>query len=177
MTVIYVLLCFVCVVLTGLVLIQDSKSGGLGGITGSSTMASLGANTDKTIIKVTGVCAFLFFTLILMTHLLDTSNKTYKSVMGKETDTIVTDVEDSKTPNKKDVDLKSDAKTIDAKKIKAVPTDDSNTINSKEGTTVVVPIPADKEKSKDNPADNVKDKEVENSDKKAIEPKKEETPK
>lgn len=171
MTVIYVLLCIVCAALTGLVLIQDSKSGGLGGITGSSTMASLGANTDKTIIKITAICAFLFFALILMTHLIDRSDSRYNSVMtGKGKAAQV------------------DAKKDDTTAKKEAPKPKSNIIDTaKEGTSVTLPIPTGDDTSKAVDTDVKKDikpeekaaekKSGEATDQKVDEPKKADTPK
>lgn len=68
MMLIYVLLCIICVILVALVLMQDSKSG-LGGLTGGTTMSAFGANTDKALVKATGIMGTLFFVLVIVIHL------------------------------------------------------------------------------------------------------------
>lgn len=81
MVFIYILLCLSSLALIALVLMQEGKSG-LGGLTGGTTMSTFGANTDKTLIKLTGFMATVFFTLVIVIHLANKGGTTnQKSLM------------------------------------------------------------------------------------------------
>ena len=81
MVLVYIILCIVCVLLICLVLMQDSKSG-LCGLTGGTTMSAFDANTDKALIKTTGVLGALFFSFVIIILLLNkNSNDAGESLM------------------------------------------------------------------------------------------------
>ncbi|MCI0650629.1 MAG: preprotein translocase subunit SecG [Planctomycetes bacterium] len=67
LTLIYVVLGFVSLLLCAVVLIQDSKAGGLSGAFGGGGGDSLlGAHGQKDLAKVTSVLAFAFFVLAIL---------------------------------------------------------------------------------------------------------------
>lgn len=128
---IYILLCLSSFLLIALVLMQDSKSG-LGGLTGATTMSTFGANTDKTLIKMTGVVAGAFFLLVILIHVLGKNGLTsQKSLMPEAS---------PKTAKKEiNVDLKEAATKGSA------PVTGKTTETEPAGTSVTLPIKDAKE--------------------------------
>ena len=130
MMLIYVLLCIICVILVALVLMQDSKSG-LGGLTGGTTMSAFGANTDKALIKATGIMGTLFFVLVIVIHLVKKEDA--KSLLPESSKTTA-------APTKVvaptiDLDNKKAATAKD--KAPATPAEPAA---ESEGTTVTIPL-------------------------------------
>ncbi len=67
----------VCIMLVGIILLQSSKTGGMGGaIGGQSAMneAFGGEGADKLLVRITGGLAFTFMSLAIMISLYPSSN-------------------------------------------------------------------------------------------------------
>ena len=60
-----ILFCIVSVLLMAVVLLRDSKGGGLGGIFGGSNNSSVGLQSGNILARFTGILAVLFFVLSL----------------------------------------------------------------------------------------------------------------
>lgn len=125
MMLIYVLLCIICVILVALVLMQDSKSG-LGGLTGGTTMSAFGANTDKALVKATGIMGALFFTLVIVIHLVKKDDA--KSLLPESSNT--------EMPAK----VVAPSINLDEKSSTQAPVAPSNKTEETEGASITIPI-------------------------------------
>lgn len=152
MMLIYILLCVICVILIALVLMQDSKSG-LGGLTGGTTMSAFGANTDKALIKATGIVGALFFILVVVIHLVKKDDTQGGSLMEASTKTTkITAPTVNLAPDKKEP-----IKVVAPKKDEATTTPAKEGAEETKGTSVTIPLKDVKEatpaktESKDKP--------------------------
>lgn len=76
----------VCLSLVGIILLQSSKTGGMGaGIAGNSALNSAfgGQGADKLLVKITTVLAVLFMSLSILLNILSSPNDNDFSVSSK----------------------------------------------------------------------------------------------
>tara|TARA_Y100000996_G_scaffold59994_1_gene40523 strand:- start:49 stop:399 length:351 start_codon:yes stop_codon:yes gene_type:complete len=88
----------ICIMLVGIILLQSSKTGGMGGaIGGQSAMneAFGGEGADKLLVRITGGLAFAFMSLAIMISLYpisenaDIDNPVLARNKGKETELVI----------------------------------------------------------------------------------------
>ena len=105
--VVIILFVLVCLMLVGIILMQSSKTGGMGsGLAGNAGLDSAlgGAGADKLLVKITTVLAILFMVLSIMLNVLSTSDDSgssipKSSVIQGDLDTPVPSTEQDTTGN------------------------------------------------------------------------------
>ena len=97
----------ICLLLVGIILMQSSKTGGMGsGLAGNAALDTAfgGEGADKLLVKITTVLATLFMVLSIILNVLSTSDDSgssvsQESVIQGDLDTVVPPVEQDTTGN------------------------------------------------------------------------------
>ena len=97
----------ICLLLVGIILMQSSKTGGMGsGLAGNAALDTAfgGEGADKLLVKITTVLATLFMVLSIILNLLSTSDDSESSVLQEsviqgDLDTVVPSTEQDTTGN------------------------------------------------------------------------------
>ena len=97
----------ICLLLVGIILMQSSKTGGMGsGLAGNAALDTAfgGEGADKLLVKITTVLATLFMVLSIILNVLSTSDDSgssvsQKSVIQGDLDTVVPSTEQDTTGN------------------------------------------------------------------------------
>ena len=97
----------ICLLLVGIILMQSSKTGGMGsGLAGNAALDTAfgGEGADKLLVKITTVLATLFMVLSIILNVLSTSDDSgssvsQKSVIQGDLDTVVPSTEQDITGN------------------------------------------------------------------------------
>ena len=97
----------ICLLLVGIILMQSSKTGGMGsGLAGNAALDTAfgGEGADKLLVKITTVLATLFMVLSIILNVLSTSDDSGSSVLQEsviqgDLDTVVPPAEQDTTGN------------------------------------------------------------------------------
>ena len=97
----------ICLLLVGIILMQSSKTGGMGsGLAGNAALDTAfgGEGADKLLVKITTVLATLFMVLSIILNVLSTSDDSgssvsQESVIQGDLDTVVPPAEQDTTGN------------------------------------------------------------------------------
>ena len=97
----------ICLLLVGIILMQSSKTGGMGsGLAGNAALDTAfgGEGADKLLVKITTVLATLFMVLSIILNILSTSDDSGSSVLQEsviqgDLDTVVPPSEQDTTGN------------------------------------------------------------------------------